>query len=66
MRVVIAEDLVLLRDGMVLTIEPFLTTGATRVVECDDGWTLRTPDGSIGAQFEHTFVVTDGAPIVLP
>jgi methionyl aminopeptidase len=52
-------------EGLVLTIEPFLTTGAREVVEDDDGWTLRTPDGSIGAQFEHTFVVTRGEPIVL-
>lgn len=52
-------------EGLVMTIEPFLTTGATRVEEADDGWTLRTPDGSWGAQFEHTFVVTKGAPIVL-
>ena len=59
------RDRTRLREGMVLTIEPFLTTGATHVVESDDGWTLRTPDGSLGAQFEHTFVVTEGAPIVL-
>jgi methionyl aminopeptidase len=52
-------------EGLVMTIEPFLTTGATRVEEADDGWTLRTPDRSVGAQFEHTFVVTNGAPIVL-
>lgn len=52
-------------EGLVLTIEPFLTTRATDVVESDDGWTLRTPDGSIGAQFEHTFVVTKHRPIVL-
>ena len=51
--------------GLVITIEPFLTTGATRAVEGDDGWTLRTPDGSLGAQFEHTLVITDGAPLVL-
>lgn len=54
-----------LHEGLVLTIEPFLTTGSRVAVEDDDGWTLRTPDGSIGAQFEHTFVVTKGAPIVL-
>ncbi len=52
-------------EGLVLTIEPFFTTGATHVVEADDGWTLRTPDGSVGAQFEHTFVVTKDRPIVL-
>lgn len=52
-------------EGLVMTIEPFLTTGATRVVQDRDGWTLRTPDGSWGAQFEHTMVVTSGEPIVL-
>lgn len=52
-------------EGLVMTIEPFLTMRATEVVESDDGWTLRTPDGSVGAQFEHTFVVTNGRPIVL-
>jgi methionyl aminopeptidase len=52
-------------EGLVLTIEPFFSTRARTVVEDDDGWTLRTPDGSVGAQFEHTFVVTKGEPIVL-
>jgi methionyl aminopeptidase len=59
------SDKTLLWEGLVLTIEPFLTTRATSVVEAEDGWTLRTPDGSVGAQFEHTFVVTRDAPIVL-
>lgn len=54
-----------LHEGLVMTIEPFLTTGATRVVQDDDGWTLRTPDGSIGAQFEHTMIVTRGQPIII-
>jgi methionyl aminopeptidase len=30
-----------------------------------DGWTLRTNDGSLVAQFEHTVVVTAGEPLVL-
>ncbi len=54
-----------LREGLVITIEPFLTTGATSIYEDDDGWTLRTPDGSVGAQFEHTMIVTRGEPIVV-
>jgi methionyl aminopeptidase len=54
-----------LHEGLVITIEPFLTTGATSIFEDDDGWTLRTPDGSIGAQFEHTMIVTRGEPIVV-
>ena len=52
-------------EGLVITIEPFLTTGASTYYEADDGWTLRTPDGSRGAQFEHTMVITQGEPIVL-
>ena len=52
-------------EGLVMTIEPFLTLGATDVYEDADGWTLRTPDGSVGAQFEHTLIVTRGAPIVV-
>lgn len=59
------RDTTVLREGLVITIEPFLTTGATRIFEAEDGWTLCTPDGSIGAQFEHTMIVTRGAPIVV-
>jgi methionyl aminopeptidase len=54
-----------LTEGLVITIEPFLTTSATSIYEADDGWTLRTPDGSVGAQFEHTMIVTRGEPIVV-
>ena len=59
------RDRTVLWEGLVLAIEPFLSTGATSVVEADDGWTLRTPDGSVTAQFEHTVVITQGAPLVL-
>jgi methionyl aminopeptidase len=52
-------------EGLVITIEPFLSTGARTVYTDADGWTLRTPDGSLGAQFEHTMIITRGAPLVL-
>jgi methionyl aminopeptidase len=52
-------------EGLVITIEPFLTTGATSYYEGDDGWTLRTPDGSRGAQYEHTMVITKGEPLIM-
>ncbi|MGH9231230.1 MAG: type I methionyl aminopeptidase [Acidimicrobiales bacterium] len=52
-------------EGLVLAIEPFLSTGATQAVEAGDGWTLRTADGSLAAQFEHAVVVTHGRPLVL-
>jgi len=55
----------LLNDGLVLAIEPFLTTGRGRVAEERDGWSLRTVDNAIAAQFEHTIIVTRDEPIVL-
>ena len=56
-----------LHEGLVITIEPFLTTSATSIVEADDGWTLCTPDGSVGAQFEHTrmIVTREAKPIIV-
>jgi methionyl aminopeptidase len=58
-------DRTVLWEGLVIAIEPFLSTGSTSVTEADDGWTLRTVDGSRTAQFEHTVVVTHGEPLVL-
>jgi methionyl aminopeptidase len=59
------RDDTVLWEGLVLAIEPFLSTGASHAVEARDGWTLRTADGSLAAQFEHTVVVTRGRPLVL-
>jgi methionyl aminopeptidase len=59
------HDGTVLWEGLVITIEPFLTTSPTRVVEDADGWTLRTANGALGAQFEHTLVVTQGRPIIV-
>ena len=59
------NDRRMLNDGLVLAIEPFLTTGIGRVTEERDGWSLRTIDRAIAAQFEHTIVVTKNEPIIL-
>ncbi len=53
----------ILSEGLVLAIEPFLTTGIGRVV--GDGWPLHTMDNAIAAQFEHTIIVTKDRPIIL-
>lgn len=52
-------------EGLVLAIEPFLSVSAQSVVDDKDGWTLRTSDGSLVAQYEHTVVITRGRPLVL-
>ena len=54
-----------LTAGMVLTIEPFFTTGATWVQQQSDGWTLTVPPGDMVAQYEHTLIVTDRGPLVV-
>lgn len=54
-----------LEEGLVITIEPFLSPKADRVITDDDGWTLRTPNGSRVAQFEHTIVITRGEPVLV-
>lgn len=58
-------DRTILNAGLVLAIEPFLTPGVGRVIEEGDGWSLRTSDRAIAAQFEHTIVVTRNEPIIL-
>ncbi len=52
-------------EGLVLAVEPFLSVSAHYVIDDADGWTLRTDDDSLVAQFEHTMVVTSGQPVVL-
>jgi len=47
-----------LREGMVFTIEPMLNQGRDAVRTEDDGWTVVTRDGQLSAQFEHTVAVT--------
>ncbi len=55
----------ILKEGLVLAIEPFLTTGQGRIREEKDGWSLSTADNAIAAQFEHTIIVTRSEPIIL-
>ncbi len=59
------RDGALLKDGLVLAVEPFVSAGASHIVELGDGWTFVTPDKSLVAQCEHTIVVTKGEPIIL-
>jgi methionyl aminopeptidase len=54
-----------LREGMVIAVEPFLSTRSTRVKEASDGWTLVGAKGNLSAQYEHTLIVTRAEPIVL-
>jgi len=60
-----ADDIILL-PGMTLTIEPMINLGGWHVVTSSkDRWTVRTKDGSLSAQFEHTVLVTETGVEVL-
>ncbi|SDW04495.1 type I methionyl aminopeptidase [Paenibacillus sp. CF384] len=59
------HDKRLLREGMVITIEPFLSTRADYAIEQSDGWTLCVPDNSYVAQHEHTIIITKNQPIIV-
>jgi methionyl aminopeptidase len=55
----------ILKPGMVLALEPMITLGDWRIITADDGWTIKTADGSLCAHFEHTAVVTaDGCRVI--
>jgi methionyl aminopeptidase len=54
-----------LRAGMVFAIEPWFMLGTDRIYTDDDGWTLRSADGSRAAHAEHTVAVTESGPRVL-
>ena len=59
------NDRRVLHEGLVLAVEPFLTTGVGRTVQEKDGWSIRTMDRAIAAQFEHTIIVTKNEPMIL-
>lgn len=56
-----------LAAGQALAIEPMITTGDWRVTVDDDGWTVRTRDGSRAAHVEQTVLVTErGCEVLTP
>lgn len=59
------RDTRVLHEGQVITIEPFLSTRSRIVEEAADGWTLCGAPGNLSAQYEHTMIITRGAPIVV-
>lgn len=54
-----------IRPGMCFTIEPMLNLGTWRTNLDNDGWTVRTLDGKLSAQFEHTILMTEDGPEIL-
>ena len=53
------ERLPKVKTGLVVAVEPMVTLGTYETHELDDGWTVKTDDGSLAAHFEHTVAVTE-------
>lgn len=62
-----SQDDVVLKPGMIFTIEPMINSSTDWHVTLDpkDGWTIRTRDGSLSCQFEHTILITSTGSEVL-
>lgn len=54
-----------LREGMVITIEPMINEGRWSCKIDSNGWTARTVDGKLSAQYEHTLAITKDGPVIL-
>lgn len=57
-------DKYLMVPGLVFTIEPMINTGRAECKFDDDGWTARTVDGGLSAQWEHTIGITEDGAII--
>ncbi|MEP4531787.1 MAG: type I methionyl aminopeptidase [Cyclobacteriaceae bacterium] len=55
----------LLKEGLVLAVEPMINMGTRRVIQKSDGWTIVTADGKPSAHFEHDVAIVDGKPEIL-
>ena len=54
-----------LRQGMVIALEPMVLVGTQRTRVQPDQWTVSSADGSLTAHFEHSVAITDGDPMIL-
>jgi methionyl aminopeptidase len=51
--------------GMTIAVEPMINAGGVNIKVLDDGWTVKTQDGSLSAHYENTILITDGDPEIL-
>ena len=56
---------ILLKEGLVIAIEPMINMGTSNIIQHNDGWTITTSDNSPSAHFEHTIVVRAGKAEIL-
>ena len=60
-----ASERRIMTDGLVFTVEPFLSLGATFAEDGDDPWTLYSQPRALTVQYEHTVVATRNGPLIV-
>jgi len=55
----------ILTEGLVITVEPIIAAGSGRSFVAKDKWTIVTADRKAAAHYEHTLMITNGAPLLL-
>jgi len=55
----------ILKENVVLALEPMISEGTWKVKTASDGWSIQTADGSMSAHFEHTVIITKKGPEVI-
>jgi methionyl aminopeptidase len=61
-----ASRLERIEPGVCFTIEPMINAGSRHTrLDKEDGWTVRTKDGHLSAQFEHSILMTEDGPEIL-
>ncbi|MDR2268625.1 MAG: type I methionyl aminopeptidase [Rickettsiales bacterium] len=59
-----SQDKIVMVPGLVFTIEPMLNQGTEQGVMDTDGWTVRTKDGKLSAQWEHTIGISEDGAVI--
>jgi len=55
----------LLKEGLVIAIEPMINMGTKSITVAKDGWTIETKDKKVSAHYEHTIAITKDGPDIL-
>jgi methionyl aminopeptidase len=55
----------MIKEGMILAIEPMITLGSKKIYQEEDGWTIRTHDRKAAAHFEHDIAITKNGTEIL-
>ncbi|WP_185871472.1 type I methionyl aminopeptidase [Blattabacterium cuenoti] len=54
-----------LKEGLVISIEPMVNIGSSKIIFHKDGWTVTTLDEKISSHYEHNIAIVDGLPCLL-